>query len=155
MQEKSHILLILIILFILASGIWILNCKLHFNGFFWNDSHDYKQIAKNIYNGNGFKTSTLRPISFLQFKQLPHPEVARPPIYPHILAGFFMIFGVNDFTVVLCNGIFYVIAVVLTFLVAIKLSNSYKIALFATITVVLSKFFLYMSIAGSSDIVYE
>jgi 4-amino-4-deoxy-L-arabinose transferase-like glycosyltransferase len=153
-RNMKRILLITIILIITASIVWAANYKLHFNGFVWNDSSDYNQIARNIYKGEGFKTSTLRPIDFLYFQQLPHPEVLRPPLYPYMLAGLFTFLGVNDFAVVVCDGIFYVILVALTFLVAMELSNSYKIALFSAITVALSRYFLTVSIMGMSDIVF-
>jgi hypothetical protein len=90
----------------------------------------------------------------LYFQKLPHPEVLRPPLYPYMLAGLYMLLGVNDFAVVVCDGIFYVVLIALTFLVAMELSNSYKIALFSTITVALSRYFLIMSIIGMSDIVF-
>ncbi len=152
--EGKHILLITIILIITASIVWTANYKFNFNGFIYNDSSDYNQIARNIYRGNGFETSTLRPIDFLYFQQIPHPEVMRPPLYPYMLAGLFMLLGVNDFAVVICDGIFYIALVALTFLVAIELSKSYKIALFSAITVAMSGYFLFMSIAGLSDIVF-
>ncbi|MGC2061581.1 MAG: glycosyltransferase family 39 protein [Thermodesulfovibrionales bacterium] len=150
---KTH--WIIITLIILSGIIWGINYNLHFNGFYWNDSHDYSQMARNIYEGNGFSTSVLRPISFLNFQTLPHPELTRPPVYPHLLAAFFWLFGPNDFAVVLLSGLFYILFVIFTFLFARELTGGDNAALFTSLCAALSAIFLSWSIGGSSDIVYS
>jgi|GEM_PF-3563043 len=152
LKAKTPWLIILII--VLAGVIWYFNYSLHFDGFFWNDSHDYNQIARNIYDGKGFSTSVLRPIHFLSFKMLPHPEVTRPPVYPYLVALSYSLFGVNDFSVVLLNGLFYVILVAATFLFSLEFSESKSTAFMTAASVALSGIFLRISLWGSSDIVY-
>ncbi len=144
-----------IIALILFSGfVWYVNYSLHFNGFMWNDSQDYNQMARNVYEGKGFSTSVLRPMSFLSFKYLPHPEYTRPPLYAYLLALFYGIFGVNDLAVVLVDGLFYILFVVMTFLFSLEFSRSRLTALAVTATTALSGWFLSMSIVGSTDIVF-
>jgi len=137
-----------------TSLVWIFNYRLHFNGFFWNDSHDYNQIARNIYEGKGFVTSTLRPQSFVFFKTIPHPEMYRLPIYPYILAGFFKLYGVNDFAAAFSNGLFFVLFIPAVFIFSRELSGSNLIGIFSSVIVLFSKFFLKLSITGSTDVIY-
>jgi 4-amino-4-deoxy-L-arabinose transferase-like glycosyltransferase len=148
---KRYIPVLLLIISIL---LWYAAYKSHFSGFFWSDSHDYNQIARNIYEGKGFSTSVLRPVSFLNFKSLPHPEITRPPLYPYLLAGFFRLFGLNDFSVVLVNGLFYILLIPMTYLFIREFSKDEFLALIVSACIGLSNAFLKMSIIGSSDIVY-
>src|ERR1700690_4588144 len=112
--NDNKILLIGVIIAVVASAVWAANYKLHFNGFFLNDAHDFGQMARNIYEGRGFKTSVLRPINIIHFKYIPYPEVTRPPLFPLMLAGLFSVFGVNDFAIVSSGGIAYMALAVLT-----------------------------------------
>ncbi|TAN41537.1 MAG: hypothetical protein EPN25_04770 [Nitrospirae bacterium] len=152
--KGNKVLLIAVIIAVAASAVWTANYKLHFNGFFLNDAHDFGQMARNIYEGRGFKTSVLRPINIIHFKQIPYPEVTRPPLFPLILAGLFSVFGVNDFAIVLSGAIAYVALAVLTFLVAMKLTESYLIALFGSVLASFHLYFLPQGILGTSDLVY-
>lgn len=145
---------ILLLLIITAAAVWYLNYVVHFNGFFWSDSHDYNQMARNLFEGKGFSTSVLRPISFLDYKILPHPEYTRPPLYPYCLAAAYHIFGVNDTAVAVVNGFFYVCFVAATFFFCRQFSGSALTALAVTATAGLSSWFLSMSIMGSTDIVF-
>jgi 4-amino-4-deoxy-L-arabinose transferase-like glycosyltransferase len=152
MKMKNFRAIILVV--ILSGAVWYLNYSLHFNGFTWNDPQDYNQIARNIYEGNGFSTSVLRPISFRAFQYLPQPEFVRPPFYPYLLAASYHIFGVNDFAVVLVNGLFYVLFVAMTFLFSLEFSGSRFTASAVAAIAALSVWFLNMSIIGSTDIVF-
>mgnify|MGYP001604625272 CR=1 FL=1 len=152
LKIKTYWLIILIIL--LGGVICYLNYSLHFSGFFWSDSHDYNQMARNIYEGKGFSTSVLRPLHFLSFKALPHPEVTRPLVYPYLIATSYWLFGVNDFSVVVLNGLFYVILIIATFLFSAEFSKSKSKALMTAASIALSGIFLKIGILGSSDIVY-
>lgn len=152
LEIKKYWLLIGITL--ILALIWYANYSLHFNGFFWSDCHDYNQMARNIYEGKGFSTSVLRPIHFQSFLTLPHSEVTRPLGYPYMIAGSFLLFGPNDFAVVIINGFFYILLVISTFLLSIELLGNRLMALMVASCIAFSSFFLRMSIIGSSDIVY-
>lgn len=149
---RTRWLILLIIL--CAGGVWIANSSLHFSGYRWNDSQDYNQIARNLYEGKGYSTSVLRPISFLAYKTLPHPEMTRPPLYPGLLALFYTLFGVNDMAVALVGAFFYILFVVMLFVFSYEFTQSRPAALTATACMALSPWFLGMSIQGSSDIVF-
>ncbi len=152
LKIKTYWLILLII--ILGGVIWYFNYDLHFSGFFWSDSHDYNQMARNIYEGKGFSTSVLRPLHFLSFKTLPHPEVTRSPVYPYLIALSYWLFGVNDLSVVMLNGLFYVILIVAIFLFSVEFSKSKSKALMTAACIALSGIFLKAAMLGSSDIVY-
>ncbi len=111
-------------------------------------------MARNVYEGKGFSTSVLRPISYLAFQHIPHPEYTRPPLYPYLLALFFRFFGANDFAAVLLNGLFYILLVVMTFLFSLDFSGSKLMAMTVSAITALSAWFLRMSIMGSTDIVF-
>lgn len=146
--------LIALVLFLAAAGVWYVNYSRHFSGLGWSDSHDYNQMARNIYEGKGFSTSVLRPISFLRFQTLPHPEITRPPLYPYLLAGAYALFGVNDLTVVGVNGFFYALLVCVSYLLARALSRNSVSAAIIALCMLLAPLSLKYSIIGSSDIVY-
>jgi len=146
--------LIVFVLLLVASSVWYINFNRHFSGFGWSDSHDYNQMARNIYEGQGFSTSVLRPISFLRFQTLPHPEITRPPLYPYLLAGAYAVFGDDDLTVVGLNGFFYVLLAGISFLLARALSGNSVSAAIIALCVILTPLSLGFSVKGSSDIVY-
>jgi hypothetical protein len=149
---KTRWLILIIILF--AGCVWYANYSLHFNGFMWNDSQDYNQMARNVYEGKGFSTSVLRPISFSIFDYLPHPEYTRPPLYAYLLALCYRMFGVNDPAAVLVDGIFFVVFAIATYLYAMEYSKSRLSAVLITALLICSPWVLVMSIQGSTDIVF-
>lgn len=120
-----------------------------------NDSDDYAQLANNVNEGNGYSTSVLRPLAYRFFKTLPQPEVTRMPGYPFSLALFFKMFGRNDFTVVLFNGVFYMALVILAYLFAYELSCDVFTSLVAAVATALTKGFLMQSLEAEPNVMYS
>ncbi len=130
------------------------NFSLHFNGFILNDYHEYCQIARNFYEGNGYSTSVLRPIAYKFFTTLPQPEVTRVPLYPFSLSLFFHLFGPNDNAVVLFNSICYVALAILIFLIAFELSGEYIVGLLASLMTISMKSFIEYTITAEPNVFY-
>lgn len=145
----------LIFLLLLSVAITFLNYTLHFNGFIINDSHDYAQLARNIYEGNGYSTSVLRPLVYQFFTTLPQPEVTRMYGYPYSLALFFKIFGPTDLAVILFNSIFFIILILLVYLLAYELSNNIFISLVSALLTVCMEGFLKHSLLAEPNIMYS
>lgn len=153
--NKSHFKSGLLFIFLVAVLLWYANYSLHFNGFVINDSHDYAQLAKNVYEGNGYSTSVLRPLAYQFFKTLPQPEVTRMIGYPYILGLTFKIFGQTDFTVILFNGFFFVALILLVYLLAYELSGNTVISLIAALMVLCMKCFPDHSLQAEPNIMYS
>jgi 4-amino-4-deoxy-L-arabinose transferase-like glycosyltransferase len=149
-----HRLLSLCFLVIIALGICWFNYRLHFNGFIRNDNHDYCQIARNFYDGNGYSTSALRPLAYKYFDTLPQPEAIRMPVYPLMLSLMFRIFGPNDFSVVLFNSFFYVLLITLVYLIAFEVSTDNFISLVAALVTAFMEAFLRDAITAEPNIFY-
>lgn len=143
-----------VFLLFFAAVVWFANYSLHFNGFIINDSDDYAQLAKNVYEGNGYSTSVLRPLVYQFFKTLPQPEVTRMPGYPYSLGLFFKIFGPNDFSIVLFNGIFYIALILLVYLLAYELSSNVFISLISALMTACMEGFLSHSLLAEPNIMY-
>lgn len=141
-------------LVIIASGICWFNYQSHFNGFALNDYHDYCQIARNFYEGNGYSTSVLRPIAYQFFSTLPQPEVTRVPLYPYVLSIFFHLLGPNDNTVVLLNSLCYVALIALIFLITFELSHSIFVGLMAALMTMGMESFLVYTITAEPNLFY-
>jgi hypothetical protein len=141
-------------LLLLAAMISWINFKVHFNGFGLNDYHEYCEIARNFYEGNGYSTSVLRPIAYKYFTTLPQPEVTRLPLYPFFLALFFHLFGPNDNAVVIFNSICYGVLLVMVFMVAFELSRNMFVGLVAALMTALMESFLNYTLAAEPNIFY-
>ncbi len=70
------------------------------------EAMDQAQLARNLAGGRGFTTDFVRPLSYyllkkheietkrgtgIQYLKGPHPDLANPPVYPLILAGWMKI----------------------------------------------------------------
>lgn len=141
-------------LVIIASGICWFNYQSHFNGFIRNDNHEYCQIARNFYEGNGYSTSVLRPMAYKYFQTLPQPEVMRMPIYPYMLSLFFHMLGPNDLTIVLFNSLFFIFLVGITFLLSMELSGNIFISMVAALMAASMKAFFVDTITAEPNIFF-
>ncbi len=147
-------LLAIFLLIIVAAGICYVNYRQHFNGFLRNDNHEYCQIARNFYDGNGYSTSVLRPMAYKYFQTLPQPEATRMPLYPYFLSLFFRIMGPNDISVIVFNSLFFVIMIILTFLIALELSQDIGIGIMAGLLTVSMEAFFRDTITAEPNIFF-
>lgn len=153
-EKKKWILASAVGLALVALSISWWNYRLHFNGFPLNDYHEYCQIARNMYEGNGYSTSVLRPISYQFFQTLPQPEVTRMPGYPWVLSFFFTLLGVSDEAVIVCNSLFFALLLVMVFLVAYELSSSIITGIVAALMTASMESFLYFTLTAEPNIFY-
>jgi 4-amino-4-deoxy-L-arabinose transferase-like glycosyltransferase len=90
----------------------------HFKGFSTPEAMDSAQLARNIARGKGFTTEFVRPLSLhlLQkheqengqtrrtpFLKQDHPDLANPPVYPLLLAGWMKALP-SDYTIAKAHG---------------------------------------------------
>ncbi len=109
---------------------------------------DNAQLARNLSEGKGYKTSFIRPFSIYLLRKhngetngLPelHPDLANPPVYPGLLAGTFKLGPQNfeiaagidkfriygpDMWITGVNQALFLIAVALVFLIARRLFDA-------------------------------
>ncbi len=153
-SQHIYIAASLAFLVLVTSLISWANFRYKFNGFVLNDYHEYCEIARNFYEGNGYSTSVLRPIAYKYFDTLPHPEVTRMPVYPFFLSLFFHLFGPNDNTVVLFNSICYVALAVLIFVITYELSGNYLISLLVALMTAFMESFIAYTVTAEPNIFY-
>lgn len=153
-KSRSSLIASIAVLSVLAALISWSNYRLHFNGFALNDYHEYCEIARNFYEGNGYSTSVLRPVAYKYFATLPQPEVTRLPLYPFFLSLFFHLFGPNDDAVIIFNSICYVVLVVAVFMVAFELSKNTFVGLIAALMTAFMESFLVYTLAAEPNIFY-
>jgi 4-amino-4-deoxy-L-arabinose transferase-like glycosyltransferase len=149
-----HRFFALAFLVIITTGSCWFNYRLHFNGFIRNDNHEYCEIARNFYEGNGYSTTVLRPLAYKYFQTLPQPEVMRMPVYPYMLSLFFHIFGPNDIAVVIFNSLFYILLVALTFLLSVELSGNIFVSTVAALMTASIRLFFADTITAEPNIFY-
>jgi 4-amino-4-deoxy-L-arabinose transferase-like glycosyltransferase len=139
-------------LFFFAIAICFMNYSLHFHGFTHNDSYDYAQLARNIYEGKGYSTSVLRPLVYQFYQTLPQPEITRVPGYPYLLALFFKLFGPSDSSIIMINSISYVALVLLVYFLTYKLSGHVFASLASALMVACTQSFLVQSLYAEPNV---
>jgi 4-amino-4-deoxy-L-arabinose transferase-like glycosyltransferase len=83
----------------------------HYQGVSGSDDLEYASIARNVLRGQGVTTQHLYPVDLALWGRVPHPEIAHPPGLPLLIAGSFMIFGVNDAAAVAPSAIAWIACV--------------------------------------------
>jgi len=134
-----------------------------FRNFHSEEAMDAAQVARNLAEGRGFTTRCIRPLSMgvlIQnredrsplIRNTEHPDLANPPLYPLVLAGFMKIPGLfnheiasqkesvfrrhqPDFTIAFINQAFFFIAVALTWRLARRLLDA-RIALLTALALI-------------------
>jgi len=139
---------------IIASIMAYANYRLHYNGLLINDSHDYAQLAKNVFQGNGYATSVLRPIAYRFFQNLPQPEVTRMPGYPYLLSLLFRVTGAQDGSVAFFNGFWCVVLAGCVFLLAWELTRDPAVSFAASLLTASMQGFLSHSLQAEPNILY-
>ncbi len=105
----------IVLLLFLAGIVWYGFYVTHTKEVAGSDDREYVSVARNIANGKGIVKNFVFPVEINFFKKLPVPEFFHPPGYPLILAGFFKLFGISDFTALLPSYLSYFILIVVFF----------------------------------------
>ena len=145
--------LFLVLLLLLAGIVWFGFYATHTKEVAGSDDREYTSIARNIVNGKGIVRNLIYPVDINFFEKLPVPEFMHPPGYPLILAGFFKLFGISDFSALLPSYLSYFILVILFFLF-VKRYLAIKTAVIATVILIFNREILDMSLVALSEGVY-
>lgn len=114
-KDGHYILIFLILALLLYASIFMFK----FDGLRSPDQRNYAEIARHLYNGDGFVTSCINPLSLTFHSSIiNHPTFVRPPLYPLLVYVSFHIFGINDAAVTLVSGFFYILLIPLVYLFA-------------------------------------
>ncbi|MGE3310220.1 MAG: glycosyltransferase family 39 protein [Limisphaerales bacterium] len=134
-----------------------------FKNFHSEEAMDAAQVARNLAEGRGFTTRCIRPLSMgvliqnredrsPMIKGTEHPDLANPPLYPLVLAGFMKIPGLfnheiasqkesvfrrhqPDFVIAFINQGFFFIAVILSWRLARRLFDD-RVALLTALALI-------------------
>ncbi len=119
----------------------------------FSDSAKYASISKNIINGQGYGNSfsfwSTDIFELTKQKLFDSPWV--PPVMPFSIAGFFKVFGINDFAVVATSIFYFFFTLIFTYLLGKKLFNSKLIGILSVLAVGGSYDLIHYAINGASE----
>jgi len=122
----------------------------------FSDSAKFADIARNIVNGLGYGQSFnfwgQNIYLFLEQKIFPSPWI--PPIAPLSIAGFFMIFGVNDFAVVAASFFYFLLSLFFLFLLSNKIFKNILPAILSVFAIGFNQNILEYACSGASESVF-
>jgi len=150
LKDRHYILFFLILALLLYASIFMLK----FEGLRSPDQMDYAQIARHLYNGDGFITSSINPLSLAFYDSIKnHPNLWRPPLYPLLVSASFHIFGINDAAVTLVSGFFYILLIPLVYLFAKEMFGR-KVGLLAGMISLTSVVLVNYGMAGLTETMF-
>ena len=142
-----------ILILLLAGIVWYGFYATHTKEIPGSDDREYASIARNIVDGRGIVRNFIYPADINFFEKLPVPEFVHPPGYPLVLAGFFKLFGVNDFVALFPSYLSYFIIFLLLFYF-VKRYLDIKTAVIAALILIFNKEMLDASLVALSEAVY-
>lgn len=118
----------------------------------WSDTNIYADTARNFLKGNGLTSNAIMPglISYTPKTSLDNWPTFYPPLYPLVISLFFLLFGVNSYSVIFTSGFFYLLSIPILFLLAKNVFNQ-KVAIYASLFYIFSPFMLDYSISGMPE----
>ena len=116
-----------------------------------SDGNDYAGLARNIVRGDGFMLGHVYPLALTFDQSIPQPDNMWAPGYPVYLAFWFLLFGANDFTVMMAAIAATWLLILLTYSVGGQLLNS-NWGLLAAALIGLNQGVLKVSLEGSPEI---
>jgi 4-amino-4-deoxy-L-arabinose transferase-like glycosyltransferase len=149
LSSKWFVLLVLL----LAGIVWYGFYTMHTKEIVGSDDREYVSIARNIFSGRGIVRNFIVPLELNFFGKIPVPEFFHPPGYPLIIAGFFKLFGISDFSALLPSYVSYFFLIILFFFFA-KRYLEIKAATVATVILIFNREILDMSLVVLSEAVY-
>lgn len=151
-KSESHTLKHLFLLCFLAVTVWAINLYFHPGSPAGSDAAFHAATARNIVQGHGFKTPATIP-AFLA-NSIPLSPFGWPALVPHLyplmVAIFFWFFGINDFSLALTSGFFFVLTIPFCYLLAKKLFNK-EVACLACLWYIFTPSILNYSVWGATE----
>lgn len=151
-KAKKSALAPILLLCSLALVVWLVNLYFHPDYASSPDASLYAGTARNIIKGNGFYSPGITP-SFLGYP-IPSLPCGWPAyfglLHPLAIVIFFLLFGINNFSLILSNGFFFILTLPLLFLLAKKVYNL-KTAFLASLWYIFTPSLLDYSISGMSE----
>lgn len=137
--------------FSVAIVIYFIFFAVYFQSLNMTEALDMAQLARNIYEGRGFTTYFIRPVSFFfnskgLFNQ---PDLFNAPLYPLILSILFSLLHVSDRVVAFGSGIFFLVTAPFVFYLARRILNK-TAAYLALVLFLTNGVLLKLSISGLS-----
>jgi len=137
----------------LAAIICLIYFKVNFNGMVIPDAMHFANIARNVVRGNGMMTDDVMVGEIALLKNDVFRGSRNAPLHPLVMAGFFSLFGISDFSAAMSSAWFYLLSVPMVFLLARRLFNN-KIAWFASLLFMVDSKILYYSISGLTEPIF-
>lgn len=151
MVKSQEIKKQIIFLCVLAVIVWSLNLFLHPDFFHSPDAAIYANVARNIIQGKGATVDSTLPLLLTYYPPSPGPWPSPYPLlFPLTVAFSFLIFGISEFSSALINGLFFVAALPLIYLLAEKFFNK-KVAVVSSLWYIFNPNLLYFSISGMTE----
>lgn len=144
---------VILLILILAGIVWYGFYTMHTKEIVGSDEREYVSIARNIFNGRGIVRNFIFPLEVNFFKKIPVPEFFHPPGYPLIIAGFFKLFGISDFSALLPSYVSYFFLIIFFFFFA-KRYLEIKAATVATVILIFNREILDMSLVALTEAVF-
>ena len=146
-----------------------------YKNFATEEAMDSAQLARNLAEGKGYTTQFIRPLSIYLVRNAradhdpllksPHPDLANPPVYPLLLAGWMKILPFHypipdaakaefrtyqpEVLIAILNQGFYLLAALLLFFVARTVFDN-QVATLSTVLFILADLFWRFSVSGLS-----
>jgi 4-amino-4-deoxy-L-arabinose transferase-like glycosyltransferase len=121
----------------------------------FSDGAKFALVAKNLGRNLGFSSdfTFYSPTILNDYGGGPFRAGGIPALVPNVMALFFKLFGVNDFSVILFSGTFYILLAIFTYLLAEKLFGKLT-GVLSALAVAANPSMLDYATSGASEVLY-
>ena len=119
----------------------------------FSDAAKFADIARNLVQGVGYHPSFtfFGGGIFGDLAKGMFPLTGISPLMPFSIAGFFKIFGVNDFAVIATSFFYFLFSLLFIYLLTNKVFKSYSLALLSTVSIGFNYDWINYAISGASE----
>ena len=112
------------------------------------DALDYAQVARNLAEGKGFSSDFIKPLALTRVTRLDHhPDLIFSPLHPALTSLFIRALGANDRAVALASGLPFLITLLLTYFLGLRLFDK-RVGIMGTVMFGVYLGTLHYSISG-------
>ncbi|BBM82695.1 ArnT family glycosyltransferase [Candidatus Uabimicrobium amorphum] len=94
-----------------------------YSGLRVQDGYDYAQMARNINDGNFFHSHVIIPLTVEKQTTSNNHDMWRPPVFPLMIAAFFLLLGTSEVTILVMCVTAYCIFLVMVYILAKHMYN--------------------------------